>query len=427
MARVVAIFILQCIVQASRVHHSERFQLAHGLKTAPSATVEASSQAEEEKEASVLDPVVVDAEQVEEVAATEAAEGVEAKKPDAAIVAASVVEVEASTFDASGSPSAADVLREMGRGINLGQIYEVQHGGNDPSFEAQRSRIDHLQRQGFRHIRLPVTWGDRFNHNDQKTHIVEELVRHADRQGMFVVLNAHAENWLKDHYDGSDRFDRPWYELWRNIAQKFQNVGARLVFELLNEPAGALGGSGGRDPRDHQAIELTRRVNQVAYDAVRSVDNDRVVLVMPNGHGNHGMARYVYPDPGALPGRGQDPWVGVSVHSYDPNQFCAENGRNDYIRSVQDLEEKLSKGHAEVIDWARRTRIPVHLGEYGVGRDSSREHERNSDEVRDYYRFMTRMFNDAGIQTTVWDDQQRYAIMRGHDFLFGLAENIIRA
>jgi len=422
MTRLVVISILQFTVQASRVHLSERFRLSHGLKTGPAETEEAKLAAT--AASSVTDLAEVEAVSFDVEEPKPAVVAAEAKP--AAAAASSVTEVDASSFDAKNSPSAADVLREMGRGINFGNTYETNHGGNDPSFERQRERIDRLQSVGFRHIRLPVTWGDRFNQNDQKTRIVEEVVRYAIRKGMFVVLNAHEERWLTDSYDGSERFDRPWFELWQNIARKFENEGARLVFELLNEPAGALGGEGGRNPQDRQAIELTRRVNQVAYDAVRSADRDRVVLVMPNGHGSHRMARHVYPDPGALPGQGRDPWVGVSVHSDEPQEFCAENGRNGFFNSIEQLEDTLRKGHGEVLEWADRTRIPVHLGSYGVGRDDNRQRERDSDVVRDYYKFMTNMFASRRFATTVWDDQQRFAIMRGQDFVFGLAESVLQ-
>lgn len=315
----------------------------------------------------------------------------------------------------------------MGRGINLGNVYDAYRGEvwNDPTFEVQRARVDLLQSAGFAHVRVPVTWGETFE-NDDRTNNAEKVVRYAVQRGLYVVLNTHHEHWLKAEYDSSETLDNAFANLWLNIARRFEDVGPKLVFEILNEPDGAMGDwQNNPSPGDPVAIQRTRRINQVGYDAVRHVSPQRVVLVMPNGMGNHIWARTIYPDRQALPGNGQDPWLGLSVHTYDPWEFCGETGRNNRFNDAWSMKTVIQEGGRDIIDWFYETGVPVHVGEYGVGRVNGTVHERDTDLVREYYRFQTHYFAIHGIPTTVWDDQGWFAISRGMDFVDGLVDHVL--
>jgi len=81
--------------------------------------------------------------------------------------------------------------------------------------------------------------------------------------------------------------------------------------------------------------------------------------------------------------------------------------------------------HREFLDWYFATQIPAHVGEYGVGRKDDFTAERDTDLVREYYRFTTNFFALHGMPTTVWDDQGWFAISHGTELVYGLAENIV--
>jgi len=318
------------------------------------------------------------------------------------------------------------VLQAMGRGINLGNVYD-HSSGNNASFDAQRQRIDTFKSLGFKHLRVPVTWGDTFNLDDEKTQTVSQVVRYALQRGLYVILNTHHEGWLKHHYDGSDHYNNRFWSLWHNIATLFKDEGPSLAFEVLNEPDGAMGGwaPGHRDPFDGWALDLTRRINFVGWDAIRQVSPERVVLVMPNGMGQHQMARHVYPNRESLPASGQDRWLGVSVHTYEPWDFCGESGSNSRFGDIGAMQGFIDSNHRDTVNWHYSTGIPVHVGEYGVGRRPEKEWERNTDLVREYYKFITNYFQDRGWPTSVWDDQGWFAIMYRDQLLYGLAEKVL--
>lgn len=61
---------------------------------------------------------------------------------------------------------------------------------------------------------------------------VEQVVDWGLERDLFVILNAHHDDWLKRDYDNPTlqaRFD----SLWSQIATRFQDKPDRLLFEML--------------------------------------------------------------------------------------------------------------------------------------------------------------------------------------------------
>jgi len=244
---------------------------------------------------------------------------------------------------------------------------------------------------------------------------------------LYVLLNTHHEHWLKGHYDDSDHYNNLFTNLWVDIASFFEDYGDNLLFEVLNEPDGTMGGWGGHhaDPYSEQALAYTRKINKVGYDAIRSVDPDRVVLVAPNGMGQHQLSWFVYPERNDFPDQGSDPRLGLTVHSYDPWDFCGDTGSNAHFSDIAAMELHETTVHEEVLQWANRIGMAIHVGEYGVGRREDTKAERDSDIVRAYYKFFTNMFNEQGIPTTVWEDQGWFAVMQNGQFVNGIGDAIL--
>ena len=48
--------------------------------------------------------------------------------------------------------------------------------------------------------------------------------------------------------------------------------------------------------------------------------------------------------------------------------------------------------------------MPIYVGEYGVSRQPERQSERDNDLVREYCRFVTGHFREAGFATAAWND-----------------------
>lgn len=299
----------------------------------------------------------------------------------------------------------------MGRGINIGNTYDLHQDITDPKVVDEH--VQWIKKQGFSHVRLPVTWGERFDPLSTLTKQVTAVVDYALDQGLYVVINTHHEHWLKDHYDGSQQFHSLFWSLWHDIALHFQSRDGHLIFEILNEPEHAFGSwEGGQWPQpfDQIAIDRTRTINGVGYDAVRRVSPTRMIFVSPNAMASIGTASYVYPNAVNLPGGGKDECLGVEVHTYDPWDFAGDTGKNSYFGTVERMKLGLYDVWRNLHIWQFGSGIKLYMGEFGVGRRDCCQGERNSDLVREYYKFAMNHFRSNGWAAAAWDDPGWFAI-----------------
>ena len=239
------------------------------------------------------------------------------------------------------------IIEGMGRGINIGNVYEFDQGDTNPEVVNQQVKWAHDT--GFKHIRLPVNWDGYFDANSDHTKRVTTVVDYALSLGLYVVINSHHEKWLVEHYDAArqDLKDK-WWNMWTGIAGHFANRSTKLVFEILNEPHMNFGGwNEPIHPSEGYAIDRTREINGMGVDAVRRVPGheNRMIFVHPNAMSSIGTARQVYPDKWSLPGGGNDACVGITVHTYDPYDFCSGKRQSSLLR----------------LDWGHEKRSAQHL------------------------------------------------------------------
>jgi endoglucanase len=331
-------------------------------------------------------------------------------------------------------PSAKEVVIDMGAGFNLGNTFD--NGQNSPTFLESKPVVDLYVGAGMNHVRIPTTWIDRFdgdhiaddngNINTDHPRFVElvELIDYALSQDIYVVLNTHHESWLKDNYDGSESFDLKFENLWTGIATFFKDRSNHLIFEVLNEPEGNLGEFDGDgpfpDPTDVTALEYTRHINNIGYDAIRATGGNnltRIVMVGVNSQGNALYIDEVYPNRISLPGEGSDVYLAIQVHSYTPWAFCGETGSNAAFPGNSFFEQGIQdvSVHASVLD------VAINYGEFGVGRESN-DNERNTPLVRGYYKTVADATIGQSMSYTVWDDRGWFKLVdnTATDFTFGI-------
>jgi endoglucanase len=151
----------------------------------------------------------------------------------------------------------------------------------------------------------------------------------------------------------------------------------------------------------------------------------RIVMIATNSWGNHNQIFPIYPDRAALPGGGEDPYLAIQVHSYDPWEFCGENGDN----SAYPGDAATASRMREVAAHGRSLGVPIHYGEFGVGRNGNQA-QRNSDLVRGYYRTVVQTAMDEDMATSVWDDQGWFGLItgdarNGYSFIFGIVPHML--
>lgn len=332
-------------------------------------------------------------------------------------------------------PDASLVMKEFGPGFNLGNTFDLAM--NSTELADAKLIIDLYYDAGYRHIRLPVTWMDGFNGDhlaDQTGRIntaharfvqFVAVIDYAIAKGLYVIINTHHEHWLKTNFDRSATYEQAFAALWTGIAEYFRSYSHRLVFQVLNEPEGAFGDfNSGADPFSTQSLNFTRRINQVGYDAIRATGGanlTRIVLIMPNGQGNQSLLDDVYPSKDLLPMKGDDRYLAISVHTYDPWAFCGQDGTNASWPGSAGIISAIDATAAHGIILG----TPIHLGEFGVGR-SANQTERDTDLVRNYYRTVSQIAARHGMPSTVWDDRGWFELVKkdsagGYQFVYNIA------
>ncbi|AHG93393.1 glycoside hydrolase family 5 (plasmid) [Gemmatirosa kalamazoonensis] len=263
------------------------------------------------------------------------------------------------------SAAAAEIATALGRGVNFGNMLEAPTEGAW-GLTVTDEFIDRAAAAGFTSVRLPVRWSSHalaaapFTIEPAFLARVESIVDELLAKGLVVVLNVHHYRQLDgDPLDAGEApvadavVDVRFLALWEQIAARFQGRGARLVFELYNEPHGRLNG----EPWNVLAAR--------ALGAVRRTNPGRVVMIGPtswNAASDLHLLRL--PNDANLIG---------TVHDYAPFGFTHQGAEwvtptppvgVTCCSAAQRAEMTAPLDVARA--WSVATRYPVFVGEFGA-------------------------------------------------------------
>ncbi|MFC5059923.1 cellulase family glycosylhydrolase [Saccharothrix xinjiangensis] len=301
---------------------------------------------------------------------------------------------------------AMETVAAMQPGWNLGNSLDAI-GADETAWGNPRvteTLLDHVRAQGFKSIRIPVTWSNR--HGPAPDHTIDaawlnrvrEVVDWALADGFYVMINLHHDSWQWINTMPADRanvLDR-YNALWSQLAGAFRDHSSRLVFESVNEPLFA-GGSG-----DEQGYGLLDELNTSFHRLVRASGgaNATRLLVLPTLFTNADQGRL-----DALKAtfdRLRDPNLAATVHYYGFWPFAVNvAGHTRYDAAVeQDLVGTLERAHATFVT----NGIPVILGEYGLlGLDHNRPGVLQRGEVLKFFEALGHHARSRNITTMLWD------------------------
>jgi endoglucanase len=306
--------------------------------------------------------------------------------------------------DCSAGLTARQAAAQMGRGFNLGQMFDnTQH---PRTLAAARAKIDAYYARGFRNVRIPITWteavgGDRLvtdpnvgqvDRSHPRLAVITQVIDHAlSKPGLFVIINAHHERALKTS-------SRSWVleRLWQDISDIYRTRDHRLIFEILNEPH--------REDAAHSEMPAAdlRAMTGRAYARIRAVDPRRIVVIGGNQWFHYTEMARVWPHLNDV-GGGNDAYVMATFHHYDPWTFCGD-GQGDYADAW--TSSNISQPMDTMKAWADGVGrgMPVFIGEWGVGW-GSRYPTMDCNNIRLWYQMFHRdIAGPRGMPTSVWDD-----------------------
>lgn len=276
--------------------------------------------------------------------------------------------------------SPAEAAEQMGRGINLGNTMEPPTEGGWNNGPVQEHYFDDYAAAGFSTVRLPVRWDQHmgttapFAIDAAWMDRVEQVVDWGLERGLFIILNSHHDDWLKQDYD-NPRLQARFDSLWSQVATRFQDKPDRLLFEMFNEPFAPM------------TLADTDDMNARVLPIIRRTNPTRLVLYSGAEYSSRPqlMAAQI-PD---------DPYVMGYYHSYDPYRFGLE-GEGTW-GSASD-RNRLRSEFDQVAAWSATNDVAVVLSEFGAINTA----DYNS-RMRFYGAFVVEATR-VGIPFQAWDD-----------------------
>ena len=324
------------------------------------------------------------------------------------------------------------ITEAMGLGWNLGNQLEASSGGlpsetcwGNP--EITKELIDTIKAQGFKTVRIPVSYLDMIGDGpDYKIDTdwldrVQEVVDYVVNNDMFAIVNMHGDgyytvdhSWLlcAEDDDKQTEIKDKYGKVWTQIADRFKDYDQHLIFESMNEEFNNDYGK-----PDEKAYDNINAYNQIFVDSVRArgSNNEKRWLLLPGWNTNIEYTAgddYNFKIPTDNGCKADGKRIMISVHYYDPFNFTIDEnktaktqwgkyavknydnwGQEDYVDSQMALlnEKFVSQGY------------PVVIGEFGAQDKTEKFADYN--EFRRYWaEYLIKAAKKNGVVCVYWDN-----------------------
>ncbi|MGQ1891000.1 cellulase family glycosylhydrolase [Thermophagus sp. OGC60D27] len=302
------------------------------------------------------------------------------------------------TICAQQRKDAFEINQRLGRGINMGNTFEA------PSEDAwgnpwQPEYFEIMANLGFDHVRLPVRWEPEDRSLSEAPYTIsadflekiKTVVDKALDEGLMIILNMHHHEALYADPEGEKaRF----LSQWSQIADYFRDYPQDLLFEVLNEPHGAL------------TPQRWNTFFSEALEVIRTTNPNRVVLMGTAEYGGlQGLPYIQLPD---------DENIIVSVHYYNPFPFThqgaewvgddAENWLGTQWYDTEAERETIENEFQALLNFSETNHIPVHIGEFGAYSKA------DMDSRARWTTFLARWFEQQGFSWAYWEFSAGFGI-----------------
>lgn len=324
------------------------------------------------------------------------------------------------------------ITEAMELGWNLGNQLEASSGGlpsetcwGNP--EITKELIDTVKAQGFKTVRIPVSYLDMIGDGpDYKIDTdwldrVQEVVDYVVNNDMFAIVNMHGDgyytvdhSWLlcAEDDDKQTEIKDKYGKVWTQIADRFKDYDQHLIFESMNEEFNNDYGK-----PDEKAYDNINAYNQIFVDSVRATgsNNEKRWLLLPGWNTNIDYTAgddYNFKIPTDNGCKADGKRIMISVHYYDPFNFTIDEnktaktqwgkyavknydnwGQEDYVDSQMALlnEKFVSQGY------------PVVIGEFGAQDKTEKFADYN--EFRRYWaEYLIKAAKKNGVVCVYWDN-----------------------
>lgn len=238
--------------------------------------------------------------------------------------------------------------------LNLGGALEADFEG-EWGYRIEDAHLRQIAAAGFQAIRVPIRWSVHADAAAPYTIApeffarIDHIIETALGEGLQVIINIHHfEAFMADPEGQAARLSA----LWTQIAHHYRDHDERVIFEILNEPYGAV---------DYD------RVNQINGDMLALIrrENPTRWVILSAGHWSHieGMEAVIAP---------RDARIMATFHYYDPFDFTHQGApwtnvtRTGVWWGDEDDRAAIRSDMARAAYYGETHQIPVLMGEFGV-------------------------------------------------------------
>lgn len=298
-----------------------------------------------------------------------------------------VTQVQPAATDDSGWESAITANTNMRVGVNLWNTLDATGDWFDPDDIvacetcwgqplARQEWFDAVAAAGFKAVRVPVTWRIHLDADDNVKepwmNRVEEVVGYALNAGLYCILNVHHDTgdggWIYADMNAMESIGPRFCKLWKQIAERFNKYGEKLLFEGYNEMLGENNSWVEPTTTGYEAINVFA---QKFIDTVRDTGGNnlhRNLIVNTYGAGGSAtrLAGMVLPQD-RIPGH-----LMLQVHNYTPADFSNLSGKLDDLPDeemplwTREYEKMLGSELDLLIDFSNTHGVPIVIGECGA-------------------------------------------------------------
>lgn len=280
----------------------------------------------------------------------------------------------------------AEIVRDMGIGINLGNTFEAGGDwfdrGSVANFEqcwgspvVTEKLIKAYKESGFGVVRVPVNWSnmmlDDYTLHPDFVARIRQVVRWIVDSDMYAIVNIHHEGWIADMPTNKDEVMKRYTRFWEQISEAFRDFDDYLMLESQNEDGGwnKVWNPYGGDEGKEEAFSYLNEMNQKFVDVVRASggNNAKRHLLIAGYFTDIGHTC----DPLFKMPKDPESRCAVSVHYYAPFNFTGLKEPTDWGKpqnswgtkeDIAELNRSMDMVKCRFADKG----IPVIVGEFGA-------------------------------------------------------------
>lgn len=294
---------------------------------------------------------------------------------------------------------------EITIGWNLGNCLDATGGSglnSETSWgnpKATEELILAVKKAGFNAVRIPTTWSNhltdttKYTIDPQWLDRVQEVVDYAYNNDLYVILNAHHENFNDPYESTYKKASKELCAIWKQVAARFKDYDERLIFEGQNEPR-KRGTNVEWNGGDSEGRSVVNKLNADFVKTVRATGGNneyRCLMVPTYAASAGGLDGFVLPD---------DKNLIVSIHAYTPYNFAM-----NYGGGTKRFNAALANSTSE-INWLSSTLYEQFISK-GVGviiGETGATDKDNLEDRLEWAEYFTTQFKQYGIPIFLWDN-----------------------